>query len=228
VHRKEKTVWAPNIPGWKNYALEKEIRRGLKSNHILIRIESDRTCYIVGEQWRGAAKGCSDAIFLAVGTGIGAGIIVDGRVIHGANDIAGAVGWMALQPPWQTKFKECGCFEYHASGTGIARKVGRIAPEAFEAYENGNTVAKKVINEAVLFWGMAVANLVSTFNPQKIIFGGGVFGPAGKLLPRIYTEAKKWAQPVSIRQVKLIKSKLGGDAGLFGAARLALNPNEFP
>jgi glucokinase len=230
VHRKQKTVWAPNIPGWKNYALEKEIRQSLKLR-IPIRIESDRTCYILGEHWRGAAQGCTDAIFLAVGTGIGAGIMSDGRVIRGQHDIAGAIGWTALQPAWQRKFKSCGCFEYYASGDGLARIAQELgwhanAHEIFTAYGTGSTIAKKVIDQAITFWGMAVANLVSLFNPQKIIFGGGVFGPATKFLPRIYTEATKWAQPISIRQVKLVKSKLGADAGLFGAAQLALNPNE--
>jgi glucokinase len=69
---------------------------------------------------------------------------------------------------------------------------------------------------------MAVANLVSLFNPEKIIFGGGVFGPALRFLDDIYIEAKKWAQPISIQQVKLQGSALGNDAGLYGAGLLAL------
>ena len=69
---------------------------------------------------------------------------------------------------------------------------------------------------------MAVANLVSLFNPEKIIFGGGVFGPALKFLDDIYVEAKKWAQPISIQHVKLQGSALGNDAGLYGAGWLAL------
>ncbi len=231
ARRKTKTVWAPNIPGWSNYPLEKEVRTAIK--RVPVRIGSDRTCYILGERWRGAARGCTDAIFLAVGTGIGAGIVVDGRIIHGSNDIAGAIGWMALKPPWQNNFKGCGCFEFHASGVGIARKVANITPRAslttreiFAAYRKGDAVAKNVVDEAILFWGMAVANLVSLFNPQKIIFGGGVFGPAEIFFNRIYAEAKKWAQPVSIRDVRLVKSQLSGNAGLYGAAWLALNPNE--
>ena len=92
----------------------------------------------------------------------------------------------------------------------------------FAAYDRGDPVAKEVITQAVEFWGMAVANLVSLFNPEKIIFGGGVFGPATQFLGDIYAEAKKWAQPISIKQVKLQASKLGGDAGLYGAGCLAL------
>ncbi len=80
-----------------------------------------------------------------------------------------------------------------------------------------------MLNQAVEFWGMAVGNLVSLFNPEKIIFGGGVFGPAALFLDDILTEAKKWSQPVSIRKVELNKSILGGDAGLYGAAFLGMN-----
>jgi glucokinase len=78
------------------------------------------------------------------------------------------------------------------------------------------------MENAIEYWGMAVANLVSLFNPQKIIFGGGVFGPALKFLDAIYEEATKWAQPISIKQVTLEGSALGADAGLYGAAWLVL------
>jgi glucokinase len=70
---------------------------------------------------------------------------------------------------------------------------------------------------------MAVANLVSLLNPEVIVFGGGVFGPAAELLDDIYREALRWAQPISIKQVRLVASTLGGDAGLYGAGRVALD-----
>ena len=79
-----------------------------------------------------------------------------------------------------------------------------------------------MIGLCVEYWGMAVANLVSLFNPEKIIMGGGVFGPGLKLLPAIMEEAAKWAQPVSINQVTLEASGLEGDAGVYGAGFLAL------
>jgi glucokinase len=154
---------------------------------------------------------------------------------------------LALDRPFRREYVSCGCFEHHASGEGLAKvakellaqrggKPGRrsymvttlqgckglTARDVFAAFDRGDPVATEVIAQAVGFWGMAVANLVSLFNPEKIIFGGGVFGPASKLLGDIYAEAKKWAQPISIKQVKLQPSKLGGDAGLYGAGRLAL------
>jgi glucokinase len=235
-------VWAPNIPGWDDYPLMVDLTSVTKNKKIKVKIDSDRACYILGETWQGAAKGCKDAIFLAVGTGIGAGILVNGEILRGSNDIGGAIGWLALDRPFYEKYVSCGCFEYYASGEGIAKVAkenlslekkynGELSRkpldqvtshDVFEAYKTGDKLAEKTLKEAVEFWGMTVANLVSLFNPEKIIFGGGVFGPAVQFLDDIFKEAKKWAQPISINQVTLEASVLGGDAGLIGAGYLAL------
>ena len=233
-------VWAPNINGWDNYPLRNELETALAGKNISVHIDSDRACYILGELWKGNATGCSDAIYLAVGTGIGAGILVNGEILRGSHDISGAIGWMALSRPYDEKYKSCGDFEYHASGEGIGKQANEILPpfsasilhgiknkhitakDVFEAAELGDELAKKVLSNAIEYWGMAVANLVSLFNPEKIIFGGGVFGPALKFLDEIYNEAKKWAQPISIQQVQLTGSALGTEAGLYGAGLLAL------
>jgi glucokinase len=238
------TVWAPNLQGWNDFPLKKEVSRVL--GDIPVTIDSDRACSILGESWKGNARGCKDAIFLAVGTGIGAGIMIDVKVLRGSNDIAGAIGWMALDRPFNDRYTECGCFEYHASGEGIG-KVARdllkrykdyngdlrkkpvneiTAHDVFEAYGEGDPLATSVLNQGIEFWGMSVANLVSLFNPEKIIFGGGVFGPAIPLLPAIKAEALKWAQPVSINQVKFEASALAGDAAVTGAGYLALKSLE--
>lgn len=239
AHAKTGTVWAPNIPEWYDYPLQEELQNSISNKNIKVKIDSDRACYILGEVWKGNARGCSDAIFLSVGTGIGAGILVNNEVLRGSNDIAGAIGWMGLDRPFKEKYISCGDFEYNASGEGIAKiakemmgdnkiLLKKIVPkelsakDIFDAYENGDELAKKIIRNSIECWGMAVANLVSLFNPEKIIFGGGVFGPALKFLDEIYKEAKKWAQPISIQQVKLEGSALGNDAGLYGAGWLAM------
>jgi len=231
------TVWAPNIPGWHDYPLRNEIRKSFPSSAVLI--ESDRACCILGEKWQGNAKGCKDVIYLAVGTGIGAGILIGGDILHGAHDIAGAIGWMALNKPFDKKYISCGCFEYHASGSGIARIATELlnqvegyngklkrsnltAHHVFEAYELNDEIAIAVINDCIQYWGMAVANLVSLFNPEKVLFGGGVFGPATKFIPLIYEEAQKWAQPISITQITIEPSALQEDSALYGAAFMAL------
>lgn len=234
------TVWAPNIPGWDDYPLLKEIKT--ITEDIPVTIESDRACYISGEIWKGNARGCTDAIFLSVGTGIGAGIIVSGNILHGSHDIAGAIGWMALERPFRSNYAICGNFEYYASGEGITRQAeeylhrhidykgelatareGKITTrDVFSAWQKGDAAAAEIIRRAVEYWGMASANLVSLFNPEKIIFGGGVFGPAIELIPAIRLEAEKWAQPISMKQVSFEPSALAGDAGVFGAGFLAM------
>ena len=234
----DRTVWAPNIPGWEAYPLFQEVRDCLDNPNISVSIESDRNCYILGEIWKGNAPDCKNAIFMAVGTGIGIGIIANGQIINGMNGIAGAIGWLALDRPYSADYDQCGFLEFHASGTGIARSAERLltgghtsdylvageisASDVFSAYGKNDQVSIKVIEKCIGYWGMAVANLVSIFNPEKIIFGGGVFGPAIQFLDRITEEAENWAQPISMQQVSLEGSSLKGDSGLFGAGYLAI------
>ena len=136
----------------------------------------------------------------------------------------------------------CGCFEYYASGAGIVRSAretakdfkyyqgdlsetgeGKLtARDIFAAYNEGDPVAIRVMEQCIRFWGMAVANFVSIFNPEKVILGGGIFGPAEIYLQQIKEEAAKWAQPISFGEVSVEVSALKRDAGVYGAAYLAL------
>jgi glucokinase len=144
-----------------------------------------------------------------------------------------------LSRPFHPAYVSCGDFEYHASGAGFAKVAASLvsqmpdyrgplkrrreltAQAVFAAHAAGDAVATHVLHNAVEYWGAACANLVSLFSPEKIIFGGGVFGPATQFLKDIKAEARKWAQPVAMRQVRFEASKLGGDAGLYGAGYLA-------
>ena len=232
------TVWAPNIPGWDDYPLLEELSAAVGPDRR-ITIDSDRAAYILGETWRGAARGATDAIFLAVGTGIGAGILSGGRIVRGHGDVAGAIGWLALVRPFASRFVQHGCFEDQASGPGLVRVARDLmaedtgysgallnddlsAADIFIAHDAGDPVALKTLDNAIELWGMAAANLVSLFNPELIVFGGGIFGPATQFLDRIRAEARRWAQPIAIEQVRFVASDLGSDAGLYGAGRLAL------
>ncbi len=244
AYSKTRTCWCPNIPGWENYPLLDEIRDSIPNSKVFV--ESDRTAYILGEVSLGVAKGCNNAIFIAVGTGIGAGILIDGRVLHGASDIVGATGWMALKPPYDKDWDMCGCFESYASGTGIAMQAKKemkillsagkkgfsylekfkieeiTSREVFEAYDLQDPLAIKVIEVAIEMWGMAAANFVSLFNPEVVVFGGGLFGPAARFIDRIYKEASLWAQPISIKQCRFFSSTLPNEAGLYGAGAIAI------
>ena len=235
------TVWAPNIPGWDDYPLLDDLRSAL-GPAVSVTIDSDRAAYILGETWQGNARGARDAIFLAVGTGIGAGILSGGNVLRGHGDVGGAIGWLALDRPFRPRYVEHGCFEDQAAGPGLVRvtrdlmradtayggalrqkEEGKLeAADIFAAYDAHDTIAMQVIDNAIELWGMAAANLVSLFNPEIIVFGGGIFGPAARFLDRIRAETRRWAQPIAIEEVRLVVSALGGDAGLIGAGRLAM------
>ena len=236
VWHEEGKVWAPNISGWDNYPLMKVVEKSFTGIRIIL--ESDRACYILGESWMGTAKRTRNAIFLAVGTGIGAGIMANGTVIQGSKDIGGAVGWMILPaPPFSQR--NVAAFEHYASGKGIARLANELiqadinyrgqlrefknlrAEEVLAAYDE-DEAAKKTIDACIEIWGMGIANLVSIFNPEKVILGGGVFGPAARFIPQIKDAAAKYCQPVSNDLYHLVPAATGEHAGLYGAGYAAI------
>jgi len=256
VYQKTGLVWAPNIPGWDHYPLGEKIEQayaqigrgavpeacvsGVSFPRLVI--DSDRSAYVMGEQWRGAAKGARDAVFLAVGTGIGAGIFAEGRIVHGSEDIAGAVGWFALDPAFKDEYAAMGCFEAEASGNSVGRKAARLLadgrpslmrelaggdpakiPAAIvaEAARKNDPGARTIINDTVAYLAMGIANIVSILNPEIIVLGGGLFQASDLLLEPIKQEFKRWAQPLSARSVRIELSELGEDAGLYGCGKLA-------
>src|SRR2546423_1060454 len=148
-----------------------------------------------------------------VAPGIGVGLLVDGRVLRGHGDIAGGIGWLAVRQPHRVEYTACGCLEHHASGPGllkVARERYSTTADLFAAYDAADPLAIEVLDDAVGLWGMMAANLVSLFNPEILVFGGGVFWPAARFLDRIRAEAACWAQPISMGQVRFVPSALGG------------------
>ncbi|MGZ5496714.1 MAG: ROK family protein [Candidatus Aminicenantales bacterium] len=235
-------VWAPNIPGWDQYPLLKKIGGLSPQRAVPLVLESDRSAYVAGEAWKGAAAGARDAVFLAVGTGIGAGIISGGRILHGHEDIAGAVGWFGLDPDFKPEYASMGCFEAEASGNSVARKAReRLAkgrPSAMLDLAGGvieavtaeivaaaarrqDPPAKEVVADVVTYLAMGIANIVSILNPEVVVLGGGLFQAADLFLPPVRREFKRWAQPLAARSVRIEPSALGEDAGLYGCGRLA-------
>ncbi len=196
----------------------------------------------MGEAWRGAAAGAADAVFLAVGSGIGAGILAGGRLVHGHEDIAGAVGWFALSPNFRPGYAEMGSFEAEASGNSVGRKArellaagrdslmrdlagGRVesvsAETVAEAARRKDPLALEIAADAVRFLAMGIANIVSILNPEVIVLGGGLFRAADVFLEPVRREFRRWAQPIAAAKVRLVASALGEDAGLYGCAKLA-------
>ncbi|HQP45152.1 MAG TPA: ROK family protein, partial [Thermoanaerobaculales bacterium] len=229
-------VWAPNIAGWDHFPLA--ARLGERTSLPLV-LDSDRAAYVLGEQWCGVAKGLRDVAFVAFGTGIGAGILVDGRLVRGSGDVAGAVGWFAIDPRFRPEYGERGCFECEASGTAVgllARRAleqgrqsaiaassgGEVTAEAvFRAADSGDALALEVLDHAVEAMAMGIANIVSILNPEIVVLGGGLFQSDLRLLGPVRSRVARWAQPLAAAAVRIEPSGLGEDAGLYGAAKLA-------
>jgi glucokinase len=169
-----------------------------------------------------------DVVFLAVGTGIGAGILANGHLIRGSDDIAGALGWFALDPILREEYTEMGCFEAEASGKSVAQKAIQLIKEGESSIMsdlvNGNLdgiTTETVVQAARKSDVLALKVIVSILNPRMIVLGGGLFQAGDLLLDSIQTEFRKWAQPIAAKNVRIELSALGEDAGLYGAGKLA-------
>jgi len=215
-------AWCPNLWGTGEVPLLAALQARVS---VPVVIDSDRAGCVVGESWLGAARGLRDVVFVAIGTGIGVGILSDGRVLRGAHGIAGAAGWFALDPAWTEAYGTMGCWEAEAAGPAIARHAGRSdAGAVVEAARAGDPGARAVIARAAGYTAMGVANLVSVINPEVVVLGGGLgYGAADLLLDPVRAGVRRWAQPIAAARCRIEASQLGEDAGLLGAARLALD-----
>jgi len=219
-------VWAPNIPGWERMPLGGLLRRRFD---LPVLVESDRNAFVTGEAWQGSAQGCRDVVFVAIGTGIGAGIISGGRLVRGFGELSGCLGWMAVRDRFLPAYQAVGCLESHLAGRGIARAARRVFHRPIEAGEvvkrarQGDARAREVIAQAGHYLGLALANLVDILNPQMIVIGGGVAGAGNLLLAPAKETMQRWAQPLAVKQVRISRSCLGARAGLLGVAKMCFD-----
>jgi glucokinase len=217
-------------------ALAKLLREAWK---IPVVVESDRNAAVLGETWRGAARGKSDAIVLMLGTGIGAGILSGGRLVRGAHELSGCAGWMVVTDAGDPAAKNVGQLEWLTAGPGITRAAreqlarGRgglleeIPADALNAYEvaeaarRGDVVAIEVFLEAGRLFGHGVANLVSLFDPEVVVIGGGLAKAADLFLDALKKGMLERAQPLAAKMVNVVVSELGGEANLIGVGKMA-------
>jgi glucokinase len=234
--RRNGTVWAPNLPGWERMPLASRFRRCLE---IPVVVESDRNAALLGECWRGAARGKSDVIVLMIGTGIGAGIMSGGRVVRGAHELSGCAGWLSVSFEKKSNSSATGELESVTAGPGIANAARKrlqageasslsphdasriTAHEVAAAAREGDQMALDIFQQAGRLLGFGVANMVSLFDPEVVIIGGGMAGAADLYLESLRDAMFERAQPLAARQVELVVSKLGDEANLLGCARLA-------
>ena len=231
--RRDGTVWAPNLPGWKRMALARRLHQALR---VPVLVESDRNAAVLGEAWRGAARGKKDAIVLMLGTGIGAGILSGGRLVRGAHELSGCAGWMVVTDQHGPETQGVGQLESLAAGPAIAsaaRKklaqgVGGLLEEipagAITTYEvakaarRGDIASIEVYLEAGRLLGYGVANLVSLFDPEMVVIGGGLAKASDLFLDALRKAMKERAQPIAAKQVRVVASRLGDKANLLGVA----------
>lgn len=235
--RRDGSVWAPNLPGWKKIPLARRLKSALG---VAVVVESDRNSAVLGEAWRGAARGKSDVIVLMLGTGIGAGMLSGGRLVRGAHELSGCAGWMVVTDEHGPEAQRVGQLESMAAGPAIARaakqKLARgqgelleeITVEKINAYEvaeaarRGDIVGIEVYRQAGRLLGYGVANLVSLFDPEIVVIGGGLAGASDLFLDALRKGMKERAQPIAGKKVKVAVSRLGGDANLLGVAWAAM------
>ena len=215
-------AWCPNLWG----PDEVPLRAALEDSvGIPVFVESDRSGYVLGEAWLGAARGLSHVVLVAIGTGIGVGILSHGRILTGSGGIAGAAGWFALDPEWRDPYARTGCWEAEAAGPGVARRAGFAdGHQVVLAARAGDTSAIAALAHAADYTAMGIANLISLLNPEAVVLGGGfLLGTADLVLDRIKAGIMRWAQPIAAPRCRIELSQLGEQAGLLGAARLALD-----
>lgn len=216
---------AANLPGFSGYPIRDEVQKALG---IPIILENDANAAALGEMWAGAGRDVKDLILITLGTGIGGGVVVDGKVLHGFLGMAGEIGHMTVYPDGNPcGCGNCGCLEKHASATAIAA-MGRMmhfgadvtAQKVYDLALQGNERAKLIFESMGRALGIAIANLINLFNfPLYLISGGPL--PAWDLFsPAMFAEIGKRSFTYSRNGTRVERALLGADAGLFGAAYL--------
>jgi glucokinase len=231
----------PNL-GWVNMPLRQLIhdRLGLPAA-----LDNDANCAVLGEWWVGAARGARHAIGITIGTGIGGGLIIDGRLYHGASDVAGEIGHTTID----TEGRRCkcgnyGCLEAYASGPNIAlRAVEELeagaesrlrtlvggdlqkitAQTVYQAAANGDELALEVVNDTAKFLGVGIGNLLNVFNPEVVVVCGGVTLAGDHLFEPLRREVARRAFKPAVTACRIVPGELAGTAGVYGAAKVFLD-----
>jgi len=233
------------MPGWDDVPIKQlfEARFG-----IFTIVGNDANVAALGEHRFGAGRGLGDMVYLTVSTGIGGGVIVDGRLLLGADGFAAELGHMTIEMEGhRCGCGNSGCLEALASGTAIARHARSsvlagertvlaelpteelTAANVTQAAYAGDDVSSRILREAGEALGVGVASLAHIFNPRRIVIGGGVGLNSGPILwdAMMRTLQARAMKPV-VRRLEVVPAELGDDAGLVGAAALVLDVSNTP
>jgi glucokinase len=228
----------PNLPGWHNVPLRQIVadRTGFPAF-----LENDANAAAIGEYLYGAGRGTRNMVYVTVSTGIGGGLILDGRIYHGVSGGAGEIGHTTILP--QGPHCGCGnrgCLEALASGTAIAREGQELvecgvptriaagtdgpvtAKDVVDAMHDGDPYAADIVHRAMAYLGIGMANLVNLFNPDRIVIGGGLSALGEELLDPVRRGIQIHAFPSAVSQVTVLLAALGASVGIVGAAGAAV------
>ncbi len=221
--------------GFKNIAKEVSDLTGLP-----VKAGNDANVAALGEMWKGGGIGCKSLIMVTLGTGVGGGIIVDGKIVAGAHGAGGEIGHSPVDAEVDVPCNcgNVGCLEQVASATGIAylaRKELAVnntptllnanhvsAKSVFDAYKENDEVATIVVERFAKYLGTALANFACVVDPDAIVIGGGV-SKAGQVLIDCITKCYKEKAFASCKETPIVLAKLGNDAGIYGSARMLLD-----
>jgi glucokinase len=214
-----------NLKDFDNYPIRDDISQRLGAPVIL---ENDANAAALGEKWIGAGRDVNDLVMLTLGTGIGGGIITNGRVLHGALGMAGELGHVTVLPDGNPcGCGNHGCLEKHASATaivGMARMMHLgddiTAEGVYRLAVAGNPQARQVFETMGKMLGIALANLINTFNFPLYLLSGGVLAGWDQFAPSMMAEVQKRSYTFRVTNTRIEKATLGNQAGLYGAAYL--------
>jgi glucokinase len=226
----------PNL-GWRDLPLRQMVSEAVG---LPATLDNDANCAVYGEWWVGAARGARHVVGLTIGTGIGGGIVLDGEIYHGTSDVAGEFGHMTIDSTGRLcKCGNYGCLEAYASGPAIAaRAVEGIAsgvetrlPQmvggdlqtitaqtVYEAARTNDDYALEVVRDTAKFLGAGVGNLINIFNPDMVVFVGGVTMAGDQLFVPLRAEVKRRAFKPAVERCRIVPGALPGTAGVVGAA----------
>ncbi len=228
---------APNLPALNDFKMVAVLEKKLGIKAIL---ENDANAAAVGENWRGASKGFVDSILITLGTGVGGGIIIGGKVLRGAGGMAGEIGHICVESfgvpcPCGSR----GCVEQYSSASAIVRIAKELraqypdsilnnnaqlkASEVFHAGINGDHLALDVFRQMGFYLGVALTSLINILNPEVIVIGGGASAGWKLFVPHLRETIHQKAFGGVSEGVKLVRGQLGDDAGILGAAKIALS-----
>lgn len=207
---------------------------------IRVKIGNDANVAALGEMWKGGGMGYEDVVMLTLGTGVGGGVILGGRMVAGKRGVGGELGHVTVNPK-ETECCNCGnhgCLEQYASATGVVRVAKKLmeeeqeksglsgmdeitAKDVFDFAKNGDAIAKKAVEILGQYLGMVLANVSLTVDPDVYVIGGGVSRAGGILIQVIEKYYHKYVC-ITEERAKIVLAKLGNEAGIYGAAKLAL------